>query len=112
MIEDVLAHVVIVPPRSVGVGSAGVGTGIRSSTAIGHQEDARWRTVEEGTTNREGRSTIVHIMRRGLAGRPFDGGIADMVVTILAGQITELKGCADRAAAVDYAETGGSTAAS
>ena len=105
-------------------------------------EDARWRTVEEGTTNCEGRGTIVGVMRRNLAGRvrgdieetsqsgsrvivgfrperrsaaagrPLDGGIAYMVVTILAGQITELKGCADRAAAVSYAETDGSTAAS
>lgn len=99
-------------------------------------EDARWRTVEEGATNCEGRSTIVGIMRRNLAGRlrgrieeasqtgsrvivgfhpeqpsdgagrPLDGGIAYMVVTIFGGKITELKGCADRGAAVTYAETG------
>jgi hypothetical protein len=36
---------------------------------------------------------------------PLDGGIAYMVVTIRAGQITELKGCADRAAARTYAAT-------
>jgi ketosteroid isomerase-like protein len=99
-------------------------------------EDARWRTVVEGETNCEGRSTIVGIMRRNLsgrlrgsieeaaqtgsrvivgfrperpsaaAGRPLEGGIAYMVVTIHAGKIIELKGCADRAAALTYAETG------
>jgi hypothetical protein len=38
--------------------------------------------------------------------RPLDHGIAYMVVTIDGGQITDLKGCADRAAALRYAQTG------
>ena len=38
--------------------------------------------------------------------RPFDDGIAYMVVTISDGKIIELKGCADRATAVTYAQTG------
>jgi len=99
-------------------------------------DDARWRTVYEGSTNCEGRGTIIEIMRRGIAGRlrgsieqtiqtgprvlvafrperpsdagdrPLDGGIAYMVVTIDDGQITELKGCADRGAALSYLQTG------
>jgi ketosteroid isomerase-like protein len=32
-------------------------------------EDARWRTVEGGATDCEGRDTIIGIMRRNLAGR-------------------------------------------
>jgi ketosteroid isomerase-like protein len=96
-------------------------------------EDPVWRTVEEGTTNCEGRDTIIGIMRRNLAGRlrgrieevsqtgsrvvvgfrperpseagdrPLEGGIAYMVVTVQTGRIAELKGCPDRATAVRYA---------
>ncbi len=99
-------------------------------------EDAKWRTVDEGPTNCEGRSTIIEVMSSNLAGRlrgsieetiqtgprvlvafrperpsdaanrPLDDGIAYMVVTIGGGKITELKGCADRAAAISYAQTG------
>ncbi len=99
-------------------------------------EDARWRTVWEGTTNCEGRATILDVMSRSRAGRlrgsieemvqsgsrvivgfrperasdaadrPLDNGVAYMVVTIGDGKIVELKGCADRAAAVGYAKTG------
>ena len=99
-------------------------------------EDAKWRTVDEGPTNCEGRATIIEVMSRNLAGRllgsieetiqtgprvlvafrperpsdaanrPLDDGIAYMVVTITDGKITELKGCADRAAAMSYAQTG------
>ena len=99
-------------------------------------EDAMWRSVEEGPTNCEGRDTIIEVMSRNLAGRlrgsieetiqadsrvlvafrpeqqsdagsrPLDDGIAYMVVTISDGKITELKGCADRASAVSYAQTG------
>jgi ketosteroid isomerase-like protein len=99
-------------------------------------ENARWRTVWEGPTNCEGRSTIIDEMTRGLAGRlrgrieemiqtgprvvvafrperpsdvanrPLDDGIAFMVVTVAGGKITELKGCVDRAAAIAYAQTG------
>ena len=36
-------------------------------------------------------------------GRPLDGGIAYMVVTVEGDRITELKGFADRDAAVTYA---------
>lgn len=99
-------------------------------------EDATWRSVEEGPTDCEGRGTIIEVMSRNLAGRlrgsieetiqtgprvlvafrpeqpsnagdrPLDAGIAYMVVTISNGKITELKGCADRAAAFTYAQTG------
>jgi len=99
-------------------------------------DDAKWRTVEEGPSNCEGRDTIIGIMRRNLGGRlhgaieeagqvgsrvvvgfrperpasaegrPLDGGVAYMVVTIEGGQITELKGCADRVAALSYSQTG------
>jgi ketosteroid isomerase-like protein len=98
--------------------------------------DAKWRTVEEGATNCEGRDTIIGIMRRNLGGRlrgkieevdqvgsrvvvgfrpdrppddegrPLDAGVAYMVVTFDAGQITELRGCADRTLAVAYARSG------
>jgi hypothetical protein len=97
-------------------------------------KNARWRTVEEGQANCEGRKTIIGIMRRNLGGRlrgtieeatlagssvvvgfrperpadagdpPLERGIAYMVVRIEGRKITELKGCADRAAAVVYAE--------
>ncbi len=99
-------------------------------------EDAKWRSVEEGPTNCEGASTIIEVMSRNLAGRlrgrieetaqtgprvlvafrperpsdagsrPLDDGLAYMVVTISDSKITELKGCADRAAAFTYAQTG------
>lgn len=105
-------------------------------------ENARWRTVEEGDTNCEGRGTIIEIMSRSLAGRlrgtieemiqtgprvivafrperpsdtpgrPLDDGIAYMVVTFDDGKITELKGCADRAAAAEYVQTGQTPAVS
>ena len=39
-------------------------------------------------------------------GRPLDQGIAYVVVTIRDGRVIELKGCADRAAAMTYAQTG------
>jgi hypothetical protein len=38
--------------------------------------------------------------------RPADEGIAYMVVTIRDGHIVEMKGCADRSAAVSYAQSG------
>ena len=43
-------------------------------------------------------------------GRPLDDGIAYMVVTIRGGKIVEMKGCADRASAVAYAQTGDKSA--
>lgn len=99
-------------------------------------KDAMWRAVDEGSADCEGRETIVEVMSRNLAGRvdgsleelaqhgsrvlvafrparpadtpnrPPDRGVAHMVVTIEAGRITELKGCADRAAALAYVQTG------
>lgn len=98
-------------------------------------EDARWIAVEEGAEC-EGREMILEVMRRNLAGRvrgsieemvqhgprvlagfrperpaeapnrPLERGIAYAVVTFEGGQITELRGCADRAAALAYAEGG------
>jgi hypothetical protein len=38
--------------------------------------------------------------------RPLDQGIAYVVVTMRDGLVIELKGCADRAAAITYAQTG------
>lgn len=40
-----------------------------------------------------------------LQNRPLENGLGYMVVTISAGRITELKGCADRVAALEYART-------
>jgi ketosteroid isomerase-like protein len=99
-------------------------------------KDAIWRTVDEGPTNCEGRETIIEVMSRNLGGRvrgsieeldqhgsrvlvafrpqqptdtpdrPLDHGIAYMVVTFEKGQIIELKGCADRTAALTYVQMG------
>jgi hypothetical protein len=41
-----------------------------------------------------------------LLDRPLDDGIAYVVVTIRAGKIIEMKGCADRAAAIAYSQSG------
>ncbi len=38
--------------------------------------------------------------------RPLDQGIAYVVVTMRDGLVIELKGCADRIAAMTYAQTG------
>jgi ketosteroid isomerase-like protein len=93
--------------------------------------DAQWYGVEDGQLC-DGRETIIEVMSRNLAGRlrgtveetvqdgprvivafrpeqparldrPVDDGIAYMVVTIRDGHIVEMKGCADRSAAVSYA---------
>jgi ketosteroid isomerase-like protein len=95
--------------------------------------DARWRAVQDGPWNCEGRAAILDVMRRnlgsGLRGeieetiqdgprvlvafrpeqprqddRPLDDGIAYVVVTIREQKIVELKGCADRAAALAYVQ--------
>jgi ketosteroid isomerase-like protein len=97
--------------------------------------EAQWYGVEEGQLC-DGREAIIDVMSRNLAGRlrgtveetvqdgprvlvafrpeqpgqldrPVDDGIAYMVVTIRDGHIVEMKGCADRPAAVSYARSGG-----
>jgi ketosteroid isomerase-like protein len=96
--------------------------------------DAQWYGVEDGQLC-DGRKAIIDVMSRNLAGRlpgkveemiqdgsrvivafcperpaeldrPVDGGIAYMVVTIRDAHIVELKGCADRSAAVSYGQSG------
>jgi ketosteroid isomerase-like protein len=96
--------------------------------------DAQWYGVEDGQLC-DGREAIIEVMSRNLAGRlrgrieetiqdgsrvivafrpehparldrPVDEGIAYMVVTIHDGQIVELKGCAERAIALAYIQTG------
>jgi ketosteroid isomerase-like protein len=98
--------------------------------------DARWRAVDDGPWNCEGRGEIIETMSRNLAGRvrgkieetiqdgprvlvafrpetplqnderPLDHGIAYVVVTIRDEKFVELKGCADRAAAKAYLASG------
>jgi ketosteroid isomerase-like protein len=97
--------------------------------------DARCYGVEDGQLC-DGREAIIDVMSRNLAGRlrgrieetiqdgsrvivafrpeqpaqldrPVDEGIAYMVVAIRDGQIVELKGCADRAIALSYAQADG-----
>jgi ketosteroid isomerase-like protein len=96
--------------------------------------DAQWLGVEDGQIC-ENRKMILAIMKRNLKtgfagrieetievggrivvafrpdyprddGRPLDQGIAYVVVTIRDERVIELKGCADRAAAMTYARTG------
>ena len=97
--------------------------------------DAKWRAIDDGPWNCENRADIMRIMRQnlahGLAGsieetiphgerivvafrpseawhgdRPLDDGIAYVVVTVHDGAITELKSCATRVSAEEYATTG------
>jgi ketosteroid isomerase-like protein len=97
--------------------------------------DAQWYGVEDGQLC-DGREAIIDVMSRNLGGRlrgsveetiqdgprvivafrpeqpsrldrPVDQGVAYMVVTIRDRHIVELKGCADRSAAVSYARSGG-----
>jgi ketosteroid isomerase-like protein len=92
---------------------------------------ARWRAVEDGPWNCESRNEIIEVMSRNFADgrlrgeieemsqsgvqvlvgfrlqrpmeeRPLDRGIAYMVVTFEDGEVVEMKGCADRAAATAY----------
>src|SRR5271170_2825867 len=99
--------------------------------------DAQWYGVEYGQLC-DGRKAIIDVMSRNLAGRlrgtveetiqdgprvivafrserpaqldrPVDEGIAYMVVTIRDGHIVEMKGCADRAAALRYAQSARAT---
>lgn len=96
--------------------------------------DAQWLGVEDGQLC-ENRKMIVEVIGRHLPsgfagrieetvevggrivvafhpdqpredGRPLDQGIAYVVVTMRDGLVIELKGCADRAAAMTYAQTG------
>jgi ketosteroid isomerase-like protein len=96
--------------------------------------DAQWYGVGNGQLC-DGRKAIIDVMSRNLAARlrgrieetiqdgsrvivafrpeqpaqldrPVDDGMAYMVVTIRDGLIVELKGCADRSAAVSYAQSG------
>jgi len=96
---------------------------------------AKWRGVEDGPWICENRKMILKVMERNLHGglvgqieetvevggrivvafrpgqprddgRPLDQGIAYVVVTMRDGLVIELKGCADRAAAMTYAQTG------
>jgi ketosteroid isomerase-like protein len=97
--------------------------------------EAKWRGVEDGPWICENRKMILEVMERNLHdglvgrieetvevggrivvafrpdrprhdGRPLDQGIAYVVVTMRDGRVIELKGCADRAAAMAYAQTG------
>ena len=95
--------------------------------------DARWRAVEDGPWNCESRSQIVAVLERGLAsglaGRieevvpagperaivafrpdrsepgqwPLEDGVRNLVLTFRDGRIVEMKGCATRRAALEYA---------
>jgi ketosteroid isomerase-like protein len=96
--------------------------------------DAQWLVVEDGQIC-ENRKMILTVMKRNLTrgfagrieetveiggrivvafrpdqprvdGRPLDQGVAYVVVTMRDGLVVELKGCADRAAAMTYAQTG------
>jgi ketosteroid isomerase-like protein len=97
--------------------------------------NAQWYGVEDWQLC-DGREAIIDVMSRNLSGRlrgrieetiqdgsrlivafrpeqparldrPLDEGIAYMVVTIRDGYIVEMKGCADRSAAVSFAQSGG-----
>jgi ketosteroid isomerase-like protein len=97
--------------------------------------DAQWHGIEDWQLC-ENRTAILDLMRRNLPGRlrgtieetiqdgsrvivafrpaepaqvdrPLDDGIAYMVVTIRDGQIIEMKGCADRAAAIAHSQADG-----
>jgi ketosteroid isomerase-like protein len=94
---------------------------------------AKWRGVEDGTWNCENRSMILNTLTRDVldgyfvhledafersnrvvvairpdARRPskwpLENGVRHLVVTMRDGTITEIKGCADRRAALDYAD--------
>lgn len=97
-------------------------------------KDARWIAAIEDAPGCAGRETIVEVMSRNTArgphgtiedmtqygsrvlvafrpdtpadmqDRPLDHGLAYMVVTVSGGEITELRGCADSAAALEFAQ--------
>jgi ketosteroid isomerase-like protein len=101
--------------------------------------DAKWRGIDDGAWNCENRADIMRVLRQNLAhgldgrieetiphgerivvafrpseawhtDRPLDDGIAYVVVTVHDGAITELKGCATRVSAEEYAMTGRTSA--
>jgi hypothetical protein len=101
--------------------------------------DAKWRGIDDGAWNCENRADIMRVLRQNLAygldgrieetiphgermvvafrpseawhtDRPLDDGIAYVVVTVHDGTIAELKGCATRASAEEYAMTGRTSA--
>lgn len=101
--------------------------------------EAQWRGVDDGQIC-ENRKMVLTVMKRNLPGgllgqieetievggrivvafrpdqprsdgRPLDRGVAYVVVTMRDGRVIELKGCADRAAAMTYAQTGTTGAA-
>ena len=94
--------------------------------------DAKWRAVEDGPWNCENREAILEVMAQnlaesGLAGSvedvneagdrtlvafrpvrargqwPLDNGVRYVVLTERDGLVTEMKGCANRQVALDYA---------
>ena len=96
--------------------------------------DAKWRAVKDGPWNCESAAAIIDVMTRqladGLSGQiedvseigdrvvvgfrpdrhspgawPLDNGIRYLVVSLAGDRVTELKGCAGRAAALAYAES-------
>lgn len=96
--------------------------------------DAQWFAVSEGPWDCHDRDTILRVMQanmdRGISGRieqveqfgnrivvgfrpegtapsrPLEDGVAYVVATLSDGAITEIKACATRADAVEYAQTG------
>jgi ketosteroid isomerase-like protein len=101
--------------------------------------EAKWRGVEDGQIC-ENRKMVLAVLKRNLHGglvgrieetvevggrivvafrpdqprddgRPLDRGVAYVVVTMRDGRVIELKGCADRAAAMTYAQSGTTTGA-
>jgi ketosteroid isomerase-like protein len=96
--------------------------------------DAKWRAVEDGAGGCENRGQIIHVMTENLGGRlsghiddafevgdrvvvafrpdyeqdewewPLDNGIRYVVVSVDGDRITEMKSCATRQVALDYAE--------
>jgi ketosteroid isomerase-like protein len=98
--------------------------------------DAKWRAVEDGEWNCENRARIIEVLRdnraAGLTGSveevfeldgrlivafrpeyrpnrdgwPLDNGIRYIVLSIRDGLVSEMKGCADRASALEYASAG------
>jgi catechol 2,3-dioxygenase-like lactoylglutathione lyase family enzyme/ketosteroid isomerase-like protein len=101
--------------------------------------DAKWRGIDDGPWSCENRADIMRVLRQNLAhgldgridetipygerimvafrpsevwhsDRPLDDGIAYVVITVHDGAITEMKGCATRASAEDYATTGRTSA--